>query len=157
MASNSRVWVYQSNRFLSETEVSSIQELGNNFIQQWAAHGASLKANFDVLYNLFIVLAVDEQQALASGCSIDSSVKFIKDLETKFNLNLFDRMQVAYRIDNEIKICNLSQFEKLAQQNLVSESTIVFNNMVTSKSDFDKEWEVPLKESWQSRVLLSSN
>lgn len=155
MPPDARLWVYQSNRFFTESEVKLILELGNDFIQSWAAHGASLKAGFDILYNLFVVIVVDEKQALASGCSIDSSVRFIKELEQKFNLNLFDRMQVAYRFNDEIKICRLTDFEKLAEEKKVDENTIVFNNMVTTKSAFDIEWEVPLKNSWQSRVLAS--
>lgn len=153
MPADSRLWVYQSNRILSDVEVKAIEEDGLKFISDWAAHGASLKASFDVLHHLFVVIAVDEKQAMASGCSIDKSVHFIKELEQKFNLNLFDRMQVAYRTSNEIKVCKLSEFEKLASQGIVNESTIVFNNMVTSKAAFDSEWEVPLKQSWQNRVL----
>lgn len=153
MPQDARLWVYQSNRILSDAEVKAIEEEGLTFISDWAAHGASLKASFDVLHNLFVVIAVDEKQAMASGCSIDKSVHFVKALEQKLSLNLFDRMQVAYRSSNEIKVCKLSDFEKLASQGIVNESTIVFNNMVTSKSSFDSEWEVPLKQSWQNRVL----
>ena len=154
MPDNARVWVYQSNRPLSDAEVNEITASGNNFIAEWSAHGASLKASFEVLYNRFIVIAVDEQQALASGCSIDKSLKFIKELEQQFDLNLFDRLQVAYRKGNEIVVCHISEFEKLAQQGLVNASTIVFNNMVSTKTAFDKEWEVPVKESWQKKVLV---
>ena len=153
MAPDSKVWVYQSNRKLSDLEVETITKSGTAFIDGWAAHGASLKSSFDILYNRFIIIAVDEKQAMASGCSIDSSIRFIKEMEQKFNLNLFDRMQVAYRSGNEILSRSLSAFEKLAEQGLVNQSTIVFNNMVTSKSAFDNEWEIPLKQSWQSRVL----
>lgn len=155
MPSDARVWVYQSNRNLRDAEVSSIEDSGISFIDEWAAHGASLKASFDVLYNRFVIIAVDEKQALASGCSIDKSVHFIKELEKQLNLNLFDRMQVAYRKGNEIESCSLSEFEKLASQNFVNETTIVFNNMVNTKLAFDTEWEVPLKSSWQRRVLVS--
>ncbi len=153
MPPNAKLWVYQSNRALTNEEVTEITKSALAFIADWAAHGASLKAGFEIIYNRFIVLAVDEQQALASGCSIDKSVKFIKELEQQFNLNLFDRMQIAYRKENEIVVCKLSEFEKLAQQGLVNETTIVFNNMVTTKTAFDNEWEVPLKQSWQSRFL----
>jgi hypothetical protein len=155
MPSNARVWVYQSNRLLSEVEVKVIENSGLDFINSWTAHGASLKASFDVLYNRFVVIAVDEAQALASGCSVDKSVHFIKDLEKQLNLNFFDRMQVAYRKGNEIAVASLSEFEKLAAHGLVNESTIVFNNMVNNKAAFDTDWEVPLKQSWQSRVLAS--
>lgn len=153
MPPNAKVWVYQSNRKLTDSEVEKIVNSGLAFIDQWAAHGANLKASFDVLYNLFIILSVDEQQAMASGCSIDSSVRFIKSIEQNLHINLFDRLQVAYRKDNNISICSLSEFEKLAEQGIVNESTIVFNNMVTTKAAFDSDWEVPLKQSWQNRVL----
>jgi hypothetical protein len=155
MPPDARVWVYQSNRNLSDAEVSTINTAGLSFTSDWTAHGASLKASFDLLYNRFVVIAVDEHQASASGCSIDKAVHFVKGLEKQFNLNFFDRMQVAFRNGNEIDSCSLSEFEKLATQNQVNESTIVFNNMVDSKSAFDSEWEVPLKQSWQNRVLVS--
>jgi hypothetical protein len=155
MPTDARVWVFQSNRSLSDAEVKHIENSGLSFITNWSAHGASLKASFDVLYNRFVVIAVDEKQAMASGCSIDKSVHFVKDLETQLNLNFFDRMQVAYRTTNEIVACSLSEFEKLASQNSVNATTIVFNNMVNTKASFDTEWEVPLKQSWQSRVLLT--
>ena len=155
MPSDARVWVYQSNRPLSEVEVKTIENSGLDFINNWTAHGASLKASFDVLYHRFVVLSVDEAQALASGCSVDKSVHFIKEVEKQLNLNFFDRMQVAYRKGEEIAACSLFEFEKLALQNFVNASTIVFNNMVNTKFSFDTEWEVPLKQSWQSRVLVS--
>ncbi|MGQ0827010.1 MAG: ABC transporter ATPase [Bacteroidota bacterium] len=153
MPANARVWVYQSNRSLSDPEINDIKNAGIQFISDWTAHGASLKASFDVIYNRFIVIAVDEQQALASGCSIDKSVKFMKELEQQFGLNLFDRMQVAYRKGSTIATCHISEFERLAGEGAVNESTIVFNNMVAAKNAFDREWEVPLKNSWQKRVL----
>ncbi len=152
---DARVWVYQSNRNLSDAEVKIIENSGIDFIADWTAHGANLKASFDILYNRFIIIAVDEKQAVASGCSIDKSVHFVKELEKQYHLNLFDRLQVAYRKGNEIASCSLSEFEKLASQHAVNESTIVFNNMVNTKSAFDNEWEVPLKQSWQNRVLVN--
>jgi hypothetical protein len=153
MPMDARVWVYQSNTRLSEEEMQAIKIKGAAFIESWAAHGAELRASFDVLYNRFIIIAVDEKQAQASGCSIDKSVGFIKALEQEFNLQLFDRMQVAYRKEQEIEVCTLSEFEKLAKQGMVTPSTVVFNNMITTKAAFDSAWEVPLQESWQKRVL----
>jgi hypothetical protein len=153
MPSNARVWVYQSNTFLSPDEVNVILQRGKAFIESWTAHGAALKASFDVLYNRFIIISVDEQQAMASGCSIDKSMAFIKSLEQEFKLQLLDRMQVAYRNGKDIEVCALTEFEKRTGKGLVNAETIVFNNMITTKAAFDNEWEVPLKESWQKRVL----
>jgi hypothetical protein len=153
MPSDARLWVYQNTKKFTAGEKGAILAEGNKFISEWSAHGAALKASFDVLYDLFIVIAVDEQQALASGCSIDKSVNFIKALEQKLGLNLFDRMNVAYKEGAEIKNCSYREFELLAAAKKVNENTIVFNNMVTTKSGFEKDWEVPLMRSWHHRVL----
>ena len=153
MPADARVWIFQSNKVLSDVEVININKVGLDFVEGWKAHGASLKASFDILYNRFIIIAVDEKQASVGGCSIDSAIHFIKELEKQYNLNLLDRMQVAYRNGNEIFSCNLSEFEKLVAQNIVNESTIVFNNMVSTKSELDSNWELDLKQSWQGRVL----
>lgn len=151
---DAKVWVYQANKVLSGEQLDTLIDKGNVFISEWAAHGASLKASFDVFYNRFVVIAVDEQQAMASGCSIDKSVKFMKEIGQQLGVDFFDRMQVAY-IDKEDNVvsCSLNEFEKLANQNHVDENTIVFNNMVTTKAEFDSNWQIPLKNSWQSRVL----
>jgi hypothetical protein len=153
MPSDARVWVYQSNKKFSDAEIKLLEEEGAGFITDWSAHGAELKASFDILYSRFIVIAVDERQVVASGCSIDKSVNFMKQLEKKLDLNLFDRMQVAYKNEDSVIVCSLNDFEKLADENKINEDTIVFNNMVTTKSDFDSVWEVPLRKSWQNRVL----
>jgi hypothetical protein len=158
MPDDAKVWVYQSNRELSEQEVADIENAGNSFINSWTAHGASLKASFDVIYNRFVVIAVDEHQAMASGCSIDSSVRFVKQLEQQFNLNLFDRLQVAYIYNGEIKVCHLNNLlneltSVLGKDKNVLGEVIVFNNMVLTKAEFDEQWEIPLKYSWQSRIL----
>lgn len=153
MPPEAKVWIYQSNRIFSDLEVKAIEKAGLLFIADWKGHGLSLKAGFDILYKHFIVISVDENQAAAGGCSTDEAVHFIKKLEQHFNLSLLDRMQLAYRKGEEIVVCHLSEFEKLATQKKVNESTIVFNNMVTTKAAFDMEWEVPLKQSWQRRVL----
>lgn len=154
MPENARVWVYQSNTILNDEQIKHITEQGDLFINQWSAHGASLKASFDILYSRFIIIAVDEQQAMASGCSIDKSVQFMKQLESQFQINLFDRLKIAYKNElNTISVVSLNEFEQLAKEKKINENTIVYNNMVSTKSAFDKEWEVEAKNSWQKKYL----
>lgn len=156
MPATARVWVYQTNRELSNADRKGIQEKGEQFISGWTAHGAGLKASFDIFYNRFIVIAVDEQQALASGCSIDKSVHFIQQIEQEYALNLFDRLQVAYRSGEEIKTCTINNLREqlLTDENTTAiEQVIVFNNMVASKAEFDTQWQLPVKASWHNRYI----
>lgn len=155
LSPGSKVWIYQSTRELSDDEVAQITREAQGFVKDWAAHGNTLAAAADVLYNRFLVLMVDETQAAASGCSIDKSVNFVHRLEDEYNTSFFDRMQVAYRDENnEIKACTLAEFETLIESGRVNENTIVFNNLVTTKEDFQNRWQTLLKNSWHNQLIL---
>jgi hypothetical protein len=155
MPDDAKLWVYQSNRFLTDTEVAAILSEGEKFIASWAAHGSPLKASFDVVHSLFIVIAVDEKQAQASGCSIDKSVHFVKQLEQQFNITLFDRFRVAFFSGDTVNHCSYHKLADVLEQHFGSdyENVTVFNNTITSKTEFDTNWKIPLKESWMNKVL----
>ncbi|RYE30813.1 MAG: ABC transporter ATPase [Sphingobacteriaceae bacterium] len=149
----SRIWVYQSDRELSVTEITKLQLQLNQFAQSWTAHNQHLKAAAQVAFNRFIILLVDESQAGASGCSIDKSVRFIQEVENEFNINLFDRFNTAYFEGEEIKIANRNQFEILIREGKVNLETIVFNNLISTLADLQTNWQIPLKNSWHNRVF----
>ena len=156
ISENSRVWIYQSDRSFSDIEKAQIEELLNNFTLQWQAHGYQLAAFAEIRHHRFIVLLVDESEAGASGCSIDKSVKLMQQIESDYNVNLFDRFNIAYRKGNEVVSYNRNQFEALIQQGEITENTIVFNNLVQTKKELDTQWEIPFKNSWHARVFSLS-
>lgn len=148
LSPNSRIWVYQSSREFTHDEVQQLNTLASEFVTTWSAHGATLKAAAQILHNRFLIIGVDEQQAVASGCSIDKSVALVKKIETDFNTNLLDRMQIAYRKDGEIKTFKLPQVSTLLEKGVLTEHTVIFNNLVSTKKDWDEKWEIALKDSW---------
>ena len=153
LADHSRVWIYQSNRRLSDDEVKEIRNYGDQFIQQWAAHGSDLHAAFEVRYNQFLILFADESQVKASGCSIDSSVRFIKEIANAYGLDLFDRLNITFRQGDKIDMLRMNDFQMALEKGQLTEQTVVFNNLVETKSDFENKWEVPVKESWHAQLL----
>ena len=153
ISKKSRVWIYQSNRPFTSAEEQTIISQLNKFISQWEAHGNKLTAAAEVRYNRFIILMVDEEQAGASGCSIDKSVNLIKQFEQDFEINLFDRFNIAYRNNTEIISCNREEFEKLITEGSVTENTIVFNNLAQTVNELESNWEVPFRNSWHARVF----
>ena len=150
---NSRVWVYQSDRKLTDGEVIQLQILLDNFTAGWTAHNNQLKAKGEIRYNRFLILTVDENQAGASGCSIDKSVHFMKQVEQQFNINLFDRFNLAYREGNEVLSVPRHNFEELLKQGRITTNTIVFNNMVQNLNELQNKWEVPFKDSWHIQLF----
>lgn len=149
----SRVWIYQANRSFSEVELEEISNKLNVFLEQWTAHGSDLKAGFEIKYKRFIVIALDQEQASASGCSIDASVHFVQQLEKEYNVDLLDKMNVSYKQGEYVAYKTLTDFRKMAKQKAVSKNTIVFNNLVTNLAEYKENWEVPASESWHNRFL----
>lgn len=153
MPPESRIWIYQSNRKFTDDEIGEIDLAVNQFVQQWAAHGTSLAASYKIMYNRFIILAVDQEMHSASGCSIDDSVRFIQSLEEKYGVDLLDKMNVTFRNGEFIAHKSLADFKKMAKEKAVSSQTIVFNNLVNTVGEWNDFWEVPAAESWHSRFF----
>lgn len=149
----SRIWIYQSNRKLSDEEVAQIEPVVRAFVEQWAAHGQPLEASYQLLHNRFIILAVNQDIQQTTGCSIDESVRLIQALEQQYKIDLLDKMNVTFRIGEHIAHKPLAEFKKLAKEKAVSDKTIVFNNLVNTVGEWTEYWEVPAGESWHSRFF----
>ena len=149
----SRIWVYQANRSFSPEELKEITTETKAFLKQWTAHGSHLKAGYEIRYKRFIIIGLDQRAASASGCSIDASVHFIQSLEKKYNVTLLDKMNVSYKQGAYIAYKPLNDFKKMAKQKAVSLNTVVFNNLVNTKREYEEHWEVPAAESWHARFM----
>ncbi len=150
---NARIWIYQANRTFSEDETKEITNKLDNFLTEWTAHGANLKAGYEMPYRRFIVIGLDQEINAASGCSIDTSVRFIQDLEKEYQVDLLDKMNVSFKQGEYVAYKPLMDFKKMVKNRSVSPDTIVFNNLVLNKEEYRKQWEVPMKESWHARFL----
>lgn len=149
----SKVWIYQSNRKFSDEEVTEIDTDLKSFIENWAAHGTSLEASYELKYNRFIIIAVNQEIQAATGCSIDSSVQFIQKLEQKYSVDLLDKMNVTFKLGEHVAHKTLIDFKKMAKDKAVTGNTIVFNNLVNNIAEYNESWEVPAEDSWHSRFF----
>lgn len=149
----SRVWVYASNRAFTADEESQILTKGVDFVNGWQVHGKDLHAGMTVLYHQFLVFSVDEQVAGASGCSIDSSVKFVRETESTFNVELLNKLNITYHGKNNIAMLPLSEFQEEISKGNITPETIVFNNLVETLGELRTQWEVPARESWHNQLF----
>ena len=155
---HARMWIYQASRPLSDTEIQQTQRLGQPFVEQWAAHGQGLRASISVLHHHFLVIALDEQHHAASGCSIDSSVGFVRALEEAFGksgqpISFFDRTLIAFYQHDAVKLVPLAEAKAQIADGHLPPDTLTFNNLIRTKADLENRWLVAIKDSWLARYL----
>ncbi len=150
---NNRVWVYLSETVLEEATISSIKTDLQLFLAEWNAHGTSLSSSFEILHHRFIIIKADEEKFAASGCSIDKQFQFIKGAEKKYNLSLLNRLIIAYKDVDEIKVAHSSKIPELLSGRQINENTPVYNVAVANENEFRTNFEIPLNKSWLAKFL----
>ncbi len=153
MPPESRVWIYQANRILSDQEAAWVTNEMNEFIPRWTSHSIDLAAKGSLLFKAFIVLMVDQSHHAASGCSIDSSVHFIQSLSDHLSVDFMDRMTFAIYSGNNICLLNRQAFAQAYEQGTINDKTIVFDNLVNTKALFLSSWAKKLENSWHKRMV----
>ncbi len=152
---NARVWIFQATNFLEFEKLERMSARLLNFLEGWQAHGKDLKASFEILYDRFVVVELDEASYQATGCSIDKLTHLIQQLEKELNISLLDRTQIAFRDpDNRmIDTMHMMNFRAALESGDMDENTIVFNNLITTKGQLKNDWEVPVRNSWHKQWL----
>ena len=148
-----RVWIYQSDRKLSEKEIAEIRGHAFKFLSMWSAHGEHLSASFEVFHSRFLVFFVDESVTLATGCSIDKSVHFVQEIESQYGLELMNRLSIARKSSDDIITQHQSDLIEEIRAGAIHPETPIFNNSIQTKGDFLNQWEVPLNKSWLNRYI----
>lgn len=147
------VWVYQADRFFNEEEKQILNDKITEFISQWDSHGSLVKGTYTIKHDSFIVIFADGQGMPLCGRAQTASVNLIKELEKDLNIHLMDRMRQSYKEGDQVKLVKLADLKKLYQDGIINENTLVFDNTVINKKDFDTRWEVSLKDSWHKRFV----
>jgi hypothetical protein len=150
---SSRVWIYQSNRKLSLYEKQLITEKLTDFVNQWSAHGQPLKASFLIEYDHFIILAADESYRTASGCSIDDSVRVVKETGGLANVDFFDRSQVAFLNEGQVLLIKQKDLKEKFKEGMWNEHTLTFNNLANTITHLRNEWICHAGKTWLTRYV----
>ncbi len=150
---DARVWVYQSPIPIDEEKVGEVNQHLERFAEKWTSHNRALHAAAGLLHDRFLVLVVNEANAEASGCSIDSSVRFIQQLNQHYGVDFMDRLHFAYLDNDKVKVLHKDEFAQEYERGAISDETLVFDNLVRTKADFIGQWVKPLSESWMKRFV----
>jgi len=151
---SSRIWIFQSDLKIEDNKIESIKNELEKFLIQWSSHGKELECSYEIKHNLFITIAVDSNVNNATGCSVDTLTNFILKIQEDNNINFFNRFSIAYNIENQIKLNNLSDIKEMIMDKKFTLETIVYNNLVKTKKEYLNNWKVPAFKSWHKSLFV---
>jgi hypothetical protein len=148
-----RIWLYQTDRPLTDSEIPYVQQVLDEQVARWAAHGQPLTGSARVLHGRFVVLAVDETQHGPSGCSIDASTHWFKELGAQLGLSFFDR-SVAYLDEaGTVRTLPVAGVKAAVAAGEIRPDTLVFNPLVPTLGAWKQDGQVPAAKSWLKRYF----
>jgi hypothetical protein len=150
---SSRVWIYQCNRPFTMSEALQIEDLMEQFTAAWNSHGTPVKGWANLFFGRFIVLMADETATGVSGCSTDSSVRLVKQIEALFSVSLFDRQLLAFVVKDKIEVLPLAQLQYGINNHFIGPHTVYFNNLVQTREELENNWMIPVKDSWLAKKI----
>ncbi len=150
---NERIWIYTLSNELSNEQLVDFKNRCQTFVSGWTAHDVSLDASFELYQNRLLIFKVNEDKYNASGCSIDKQLRFVKELEQAFSVELLNRLLVAYENNNQVEVVKATQIKELLAANTISENTLVFDNTITESNQLASKWKQPLQATWLAKYL----
>ena len=152
---NQRIWIYTLSKELTSEQLSDFKNNCQEFVSSWTAHEVKLDASYELVNNRLLIFKVNEDSYNASGCSIDKQLRFIKEQERIFVVELLNRMLVAYEQNSELQITHQSKIKELLLAGEITKNTLIYDNTLTSSNDLSSSWKVPLSQTWLSKYVTN--
>ena len=142
-----RVWIYQASRPLTEVELVPLLPRLAAFAEEWTSHGRQLAASAQFLHQRFLVIGLDEEVAGASGCSIDASVRFVRELEQQLGIDLLEKSRMAFLTEGQLRLLNRRELREAIAAEITAD-TLYFNNTLSTKGELADNWPAPAGQTW---------
>ena len=152
LSDNAKVWIYPSSRKFYPNEIDDVNNKIENFINSWEQDEKKIQAAYELKYNRFICVFTESEQTVSTE-AINKLVAFIIALQQEYEVELLDKMNVCFKQGEHVQYKDLKTFKTLIKGKAVNKKTIVFDNMVTIKAEFEDYWEVPVTESWYKNMF----
>jgi hypothetical protein len=151
---SSRVWVFGSDRPISEEGTKTLMKEVEEFLSQWKAHGEPLTVGYEWRFGRLLVVAVDQRTAGASGCSIDGLFRVLQGLTPKTGATLVGGGRVYYRDGNgEVQSAERHELKALAASGAILDDSVIFDTSLTDLGSLRSGFEKAARKSWAAKLL----
>ena len=150
-----RLWIYSNPQKIKEEVIKNIKKRLEGFCQQWQSHGTAVTGNFLILFEQIIILlaSIGENNNQMSGCSIDSSVKIIKDINQDYGLDLLNRNYFFTLKGRDLTSYTREQFIQEFNTGQLSMDSLVLDSLIQNPQNINNKLFIQLKDSWHFKLV----
>ena len=151
---SSRVWVFGSDVPVVGDAAHALLSGVDAYLEGWKAHGAPLTVARQWRDDRFLVVAVDQSTAGATGCSIDGLFRVLQQLQASVGANMLAGGRVFFRDGSGApRSVGRDEIPALAADGSITPDTVVFDTTLTDLGAWRACFERPAKESWVRELL----
>ena len=148
LSDEAKVFLYPSSRKFYDNEIEALEKKINDFLLNWTDFSVTYK----IEHQRFLLFFLEEEAVITTEL-LDNLAQFIFQLEKDYNITLLDKVNVCFKQGQYIQYQEMKRFRALIKNKSISKKTIVFNNFIQNKWEFENEWEVPISDSWLSHLI----
>ena len=148
LTNEAKVMIYPGGRKFFPNEMPVLREQLDSFCSN--LNGIDLCCKIE--YDRFLVFIISEVTPLDLE-NQNLLVEFVLSLEKSFEISLLDKVNVCFKQGPYVQLKEIPAFKLLIKNKGISKKTVVFDNMINTKLEYDDSWEVPAGESWLSHFF----
>lgn len=151
---DARIWIFALDKEPTNEQRALISSGLEAILSTWKAHGTPVRGYSEIAADRFIVVGADETETGASGCSIDSLHRSVRELVQRTGLNLSNHDAIFFRLDGKVAAASRPEFGELVRSGKIGPNTMVFDNSITTAGQLNGgRWELPFSASWHSKAF----
>ncbi len=154
---DSKLWIFPSSRKFYPQELNDLNKKLVAFLENWNNKNIPLTCAYRLIYDRFIVIAVDTTSLILTIETHNNLTDFIQKLEQEYSILLMDKINVCYKQGDFVQYKDIKDFKQMIKNKGVSPKTTVFNNMITTKEELSDFWEINIMDSWLSYLMKGKN
>ncbi len=155
MPREARLWLYASDRSLTEEEAGRVQGRMDEFFLRWSSHGRTVVGAAEIAERRIVAIVAHVPEGDISGCGIDKSVHVLDELAAEMGLAWTSGLSIAYR-DSVGEICLMSrpEFRAAVRSGSIHGDTTVIDLSASELADLTELGiERQASSSWHAAVF----
>ena len=132
---NTKVWVYISSLPVNDSLLEKFNIRFKNFFSGWKSHGQMINGRFSIKNKHLLLVAANVNGSDLCGRAVDAQLRFIKELDKEFEMNLLDRNKMAYYSNEKIELFDFKDLKNLIENKQITKDTKWCNTFINTNSE----------------------